>query len=272
MSDIYDPTAPDGDANRGSQYVNKRDIRVVAVALLVLAAAAYPLFLNMVRRAHRSICANNMAGISIAVQQYAVLHDDRFPPIMRTNGFEPDLGDSGHPYTWASDVDELMNPRASFKCPAATDSEVTWIEGRQKLIPLTYGMYQPFGGTLRTIVANPDQSVLIAETSNGGKGETYDPVPFKAGFDGFLVGWNDSNETPGNSSQAVTRLAFPKTEAGKFLRDGDMRHEKGIHGLNCNGAMIFLKPTDAYTHIQHGLPSGLWQIPPISGVHRKVIP
>jgi len=264
----YDPNAVDGDASRGSQYVTKRDIRVIGVFLFILALACYPLFKVLEKRAHRSVCATNLGAIANAISQYAVLHDDRFPPVMRTGPQDqPDLGSTGHPWTWASDIDELMTKRSSFQCPAAEDKEVTWVEGRGKLIPVTYGMYEPYGGYLRTIIPNPDQTVLITETSNMGAGTTYDPIPYKGGWDGFVTGWNNSNEMADNHSLAPTRLAFPGTSNGIFKLGGDARHEDRIQALNCDGAKIFIKPQQVNIFQSRGLPSGLWQVPPISGVH-----
>lgn len=266
----YDPTAPEGDS-RSSQYVTKRDVRIVAVFLILLIAAGFPIFRILQKRAQRSVCATNLGAVANAISQYAVLHDDRFPPIMRTGpGNQPDLGDSGHPYTWVSDIDELMTKRASFLCPAADEKDVTFVEGIHKLIPTTYGMYEPYGGYLRTIIPNPDQTVLISETSNLGSGSTYDPLPYKGGADGFVIGWNDSNDIPDDKSVAATRLAFMGTESGIFKADGEARHEDRIHALNCDGAMIFIKPVEARIKISRGLPSGLWQAPPISGVHGTV--
>jgi hypothetical protein len=186
---------------------------------------------------------------------------------MRTGpGNLPDLGNTGHPYTWVSDIDELMSKRSSFKCPSAEEKDVTWVEGREKLIPTTYGMYEPYGGYLRNIIPNPDQTVLISETSNLGADTTYDPLPYKAGFDGFVIGWNNSNDVPDNKSTAVTRLAFPETASGAFKLGGLARHEDRIHALNCDGAMMFVKPVQANVEISRGLPGGLWQSPPISAL------
>jgi hypothetical protein len=187
----------------------------------------------------------------------------------------PGLGSTGRPYTWASDVSEMMSPRASFKCPTATDAEVTWIEGRERSIPLTYGMYAPYGGYLRNIVPNPDQTVLIAETTNFGALQTYDPVPFKTlegdvvPFDGFVIGWDHSNREPSEHSKMVTRLAFPNTKDGAFTKDGPARHDGGIHALSASGAMLpLLKPSSARIAIRKGLPGGLWEAPPFSAGQR----
>jgi hypothetical protein len=262
----YDPTAPE-DGPARSQYVSKKDVRVVAVAIAVLLACGWPIFKMLERRAQSSVCLSNMGAISNAISQYAVLHDDRFPPIMRTGpNNQPDLGDSGHPYCWASDVVALMSPRSSFRCPAADSKELCWVEGEKQLIPLTYGMYYPYGAYLRTIIPNPDQTALIAETSNEGSNQTFDPLAYPGGWDGFVVGWNTSNDMPGATTNIATRLAFPDTATGVFHKTGAARHDKGIHVLNCDGALINVLPTGARISMSRGLPSGLWQSPPASAL------
>jgi hypothetical protein len=269
----YDPSAPEGSEPSRSQYVSKKDVRIVLVGVILLAIAAYPIYKMLERNAQRSVCATNLGAIAKAISQYAEVHDERFPPIMRTGpNLEPDLGTSGYPYTWASDISEIMSPRSSFKCPAAQNEEITTIEGREKIIQSSYGMYAPYGGYLRTLVPNPDQTVLIAETTNFGALATYDPTPFKTidgqtvKFDGFVIGWNNTNNDPDDKSDKVTRLAFPETSGGVFRKDGPMRHDGGIHALNCSGAMLghLLKPTDAIVPIRRGLPGGIWEAPPAS--------
>ena len=107
----YDPTAPEGEAQRGGNYVSKRDLRVLLVGVLVLMGMLYPIYKVLERNSQKARCAQNMKAMSTAIHEYAALHDDRFPPIMRTlsNG-SPDLGETGIPYTWASDVAEHMYP------------------------------------------------------------------------------------------------------------------------------------------------------------------
>lgn len=267
----YDPTAPEGDAGR-SQYVSKKDVKIVIGGIVLLALLGVPVYKMLERNAQRSQCANNLRAISSAINQYSELHDGRYPPIMRTgpNG-EPDLGETGYPYTWASDVDELMSPRATFTCPTAAPKELTTIEGHGKTIHLAYGMYEPYGGFLRNLVPNPDQTVLIAETSNLGAAGSYDPMPYKnlngdvVPWDGFVIGWNNTNDTPTSSSAFATRLAFPGTSGGQFSeeKNSDARHDGGIHALNCSGGMMrLLKQADAKITIRAGLPADLWEAPP----------
>jgi hypothetical protein len=269
----YDPTAPEGEGQRGAGYVTKKDIRVIGIAMAVLAAILFPIYKLLERSSQSSRCLLNMKAMAAALNEYAEQHDDRFPPLMRTllNG-SPDLGETGLPYTWASDVSGFMNPRASFRCPTAAEPEVAYVEGRDgNRLPVTYGMYSPYGAFLRAIVNDPDQTILIAETSNFGALDTFNPQPFldlegnKIPFDGFVIGWNDSNFQPSESSSAATRLAFPNSADGQFKKDGPMRHDAGIHAIVISGAAApALNPSQAKTEMRFGLPTGIWEAPPVS--------
>lgn len=265
----YDPGAPEGEDSGRSQYVTKKDVRVIFIVIIVMTIVGFPVFKMLEHRARRSMCRSNLGSISEAINQYASLHDERFPPLMRTdlNG-SPDLASSGYPYTWASDLSDLVTKTSAFQCPDTQDSEVTKIEGKTGILNLTYGMYRPYSGFLRSLVANPDQTVLIVETSNHGAGNTYNPVPYKSmdgkeiPWDGFSVGWDTGNGKPSEKSAFVTRLAFPGTANGQFEKDGDVRHEGGILAINCSGAILpGLRPNDAKIKIRGGLPSGLWEAP-----------
>lgn len=269
VTGAYDPTAPDGDDYGRSQYVSKRDVRVIAVFLIILALAAIPIFKMLERNAHKSTCRSNLGAIADAMNQYASLHDDRFPPIMRTGSDnEPDLGSTGYPYTWASDLSQFMKHNTSFVCPEARPEEITKVEGEHGVIDLTYGMYEPYGGYLRTIVPNPDQTVLIIETSNHGSNGSFDPLPYKDSsgkeipWDGFVVGWNNTNDKPNDQSSLVTRLAFPESAGGKFNLKDPSRHDGGIIAINCSGSLLpLIRPHDAVVRMKGGLPSGYWEAP-----------
>ena len=148
------------------------------------------------------------------------------------------------------------------------------VEGQNNArIPLTYGMYAPYGGFLRNSIENPDQTVILAETSNFGATGVFNPQPFpnlegaKIPHDGFVIAWDDSNLEPSDKSSYVTRLAFPNTSGGVFAKDGAARHDAGLHAITASGAASpLLKPQDAKVErrFKGDLPSGMWAAPPIS--------
>lgn len=269
----YDPSAPEGAGGGGSAYVSRKDVRIIAVGVVCLSIILFPIYKAMEKNSERARCLQNMKALSAAINEYAALHDDRFPPIMRTqlNG-APDLGNTGLPYTWASDAAEFMSPRSSFLCPSASPDEIVYVEGKGGTkIPVTYGMYAPYGGYLRSIVDNPDQTIILAETSNNGALKTFDPVPFvgmkgeKIPHDGFVIGWDNDNFEANEQTRFVTRLAFPESAGGKFVKDGPMRHEKGLHGIVVSGAASsYITPLQARVEMKFGLPGGMWAVPPVS--------
>lgn len=275
MSDTnqaYDPNAVDGDSNRGSNYVTKKDFRVIVIGILAFTIMLIPIYKVLERNSEKARCAQNMAAIANGIGQYAALHDDRFPPLMRTAGDAPDLGEKGVPFTWASDVQEFMNARASFLCPTAKPEEIVQTESLNGgPLPVTYGMYAPYSGFLRSQIDDPDMTIIVAETSNYGATGTYNPNPFKDAqgrnipFDGFAIGLDDNNLYGTEASKFVTRLAFPGSANGKFEEKGQTRHDGGIHAITATGsASPLLKPNDAIITRRFGLPGGIWTVPPIS--------
>jgi len=266
----YDPTLPEGEIPRGSQYVSKRDFRVILIALAVLAVFLWPIYSILERRSQRALCAQNLKSIQEAVFLYAASKDDRLPPIMvEALPNVPELeATGGVPYTWASDIQPLMNTRAKLTCPAATPEEVGQIsvEGGQQGI--TYGMYMPYGGYPLTSIESRSSTVILAETSNRGARDTFDPFPLldrngnPSPSDSFAIGWSNTNDYPDQQSTHVTRLAFPDTKSGAFKKDGPSRHDEGIHAINAEGARLILKPEQAFTRPRLELPQGLWSVPP----------
>ena len=186
MSDAtgpYDPNAVEGEKPVGHQYVSVKDLRVWGIGLLVLSVPMYFVYKVLEGNSERHRCITNMSGVFSAINLYAEQHDNRFPPLARTqpDGVTPQLSENGEAYTWISDVQPFLTKRASFVCPTATAPEAVPNEGEGgKTLPSTYGMYAPYAGILTSLVEAPDQIILVAETSNHGAKATYDPVPFGA--------------------------------------------------------------------------------------------
>lgn len=251
MSDTqgpYDPNAVEGDKSAGGQYVQIKDLKVWGLALLVLAAFSYPIYKLLEKNSERHLCIVNLGAIYEAANLYAGEHDNRFPPVARTqaDGYTPTLGTGGNPYTWVSDVGTFMSSRANFRCPSADPEEIVHNESATTAgatVPSSYGMYAPYGGVLVSLVENPDDVVLISETSTNGAKGTTDPKPFGSSLpDGFAIGWSDSNASPSKRTQNVTRLAFPGSEKGE-AKEG--RHGTFIQALTASGKLIKLEPGDA---------------------------
>jgi len=147
-------------------------------------------------------------------------------------------------------------------CPTAGDAEVVRNESPEsskKTVNSTYGMYVPYGGILTSLVESPDEVVLIAETSNRGAKDTFNPKPYGENLpDGFTIGWSNSNGTPDKSTTSVTRLAFPGSANGP-TKIG--RHGSFLQALTASGRLISLVPDDATFNTGGGI-NPHWKLPP----------
>jgi len=278
MDGTYDPLAPEGAAPGRSAYVSKKDVKVVAIALVFLAVLMYPVIRILVRRSEKARCINNMKGIMDAINQYAIQNDDKFPPLYDTGSAdEPALQASGAPYTWASDLQEYMSPRVSFKCPSVDPEEVTFSQDSRTekgKFALTYGMFAPLSSFNRSLVEDPDEAILIGETSNRGSDNTYDPKPFvdSAGhfmpYDGMSIGWDNDNFDGNEATKYVTRLAFPDSAGPVFKKEGLGRHDEGTFVLTVTGHLRTVKPNIAEVSRRYGNLYGNWPMPLTAKRHR----
>ena len=268
MSDVggaYDPNAVEGDRSAGGQYITRKDLKIWGIGLVVLGVFSYPVFQYLKGQSERARCGTNLRAVYQAISLYAEQHDYRFPPLARTepDGVTPSLSDNGRAYTWISDVAPFMNARQSFLCPSATEAERVLNESpisATATIPSAYGMYVPYAGVLTSIVENPDEVVLIADTSNAGATETIDPLPYGKNLpDGFAIGWSNSNAMPDKATKSVTRLAFPHSEAGETKAG---RHGKFIWAVSASGELLQLTPEDAAYNSGIGGVSPHWRLPP----------
>src|SRR5882724_6443466 len=101
MSDPYDPTETD-DRRRGSQYVSRKDVKIIGVVVLVLAVIAWPVYMYMLRGVHNSICNKNLRKIAGAMTNYITDSEDHLPFAYETSSYEStDVNlRNGFAYTW----------------------------------------------------------------------------------------------------------------------------------------------------------------------------
>ncbi len=268
MSDTtgpYDPNAVEGDRSAGGQYVTAKDIRIWGIALVVLGVASYPIYKYLEGQSERARCSANLRAVYQALSLYADQHDNRLPPLarMEPDGVTPSLSEKGQPYTWVSDVAPFMNPRQSFVCPTATKEETVDNESGEAGktgVPSTYGMYAAYAGVLISNIENPDDAIIVGETSNRGAAASLDPKPFGTTTpDGFAIGWIDTNTNPTKATKSVTRLAFPGSDKGTAETG---RHGKFVWGLSASGELRQITPEDvAYTSGLGGV-NPHWKLPP----------
>ncbi|RYG40452.1 hypothetical protein EON79_22580 [bacterium] len=270
MSDLYDPQATEAEASAKSQYLGKKDLYVLGGVVLVLALLLTPIYMMGKKNSEKARCVQNFKSMFDAVNLYAKDHDDGLPPVYVVgDGGLPATNSKDEPYTWISDTAAYMTTRASFKCPAATPGEGVLVQSPTGGAPIesTYGMYMPYGGVKTFNVERADTTVLIAETSNQGANDTFDPLPFK--HDGVVIGWDDNNYQSTEQSATITRLAFKGSASGdpdKALGRHDGRDERGpytgVHALTASGELISIRPKDSkISQRADKLPGGLWNVP-----------
>lgn len=263
-------TASDDDdikERRRSSYVTRKEWRVVLFAAIVFGAILFTIYKFAEKESQFHICTGNFQQMRNAIFVYAANNNDRLPPVFAEDGKgEPLLIPSSSPagdapYSWVSLIQPAMEVRASFVCPSADGSERSSnlhpTDPKSDLFS-TYGMYRARSAWPLTMIRDPDSTVIITETSNRGSANTFDPMPFKSAPDGIAIGWNDSNLALTKDSAFVTRLAFPKSEGGKFAENGLARHSRGINVLFASGRRGLLKPPDAKIERLGNEPTGYW--------------
>lgn len=232
-----------------SAYLSRKDVRAFFIGGVIIVVLMIPIYMVFKSQRDRHLCKQNIGQIFKAIQLYAIINDNRFPPLyVEGQGREPNLFQGNDPFTWMSLVQSGMSARSSFVCPSA--DEVEMIENLhpdadKPPFKSAYGMYRPWSGYNSVMIVNPDTSVLIVETSNAGAANTYDPLSFSHKIDGMAVGWNDDNFKATGLSEYVTRLAFPNSAGGRFLKDGEARHGEIIHAVTTSGRLLYLKPPAA---------------------------
>jgi hypothetical protein len=263
MSNQFDPDAPEGSADLGSQYISKKDIAWIILALVVVGGSFAAIYPQLRKQAHESACKKNMKDIAFSVKQYAEIYDGRFPPLYEVGpGGSPQLT-NGLPIVWASVIPSLPTG-SSFKCPAAPETAVTRVNGQSvsrsmfsredkqlKYIDLTYGMLASLSARAVSDVANENQTVLISETSNNGSQNVYNPLPFTddegtpSKFDGFSIGFDNQQTNLDPESKFVTRLAFQNTSKGDFSsKEIEGRHGKINFSIKVDGSLGRLTAAD----------------------------
>lgn len=262
-TDSYDPA----EERPRASHITKKDLRVLAVVLVVIAVLLYPIYKAMLGQSEKHLCKQNFKGISNAITLYAMSNDDKLPPAyVAPDGVSPLLDSKGRPFTWVSLVSEYMSGRSNFECRSASSAENTVHQHQtdsSKSITCSYGYYLPRAGASTYAFRDISQAVLVTETSNRGSNDTFDPIPLldingQPAPDAYVVGFDDSNTGPTNKSASVTRLAFKGTSGGIFSPTGPTRHEGGNFFLFADGHAATHGPGNAKLRRLGAQIEGFW--------------
>lgn len=265
MNDQYDPNAPED--RRSSQYVSRRDVRIVSVVLVVLAFAAWPLYVYMLHGVHESVCKKHLHRIGSAIGNYVLDFDEHLPFAYETVGYEGmDIRPmNGLAHTWHWALKPYMQSTDVFTCPEASDDQNTRVTDGSKVMPVSYGMLGAYSGVDFNTIPNPGQKFLISETVKNGNAGTYDPYPFPevGGEDGFIIGFDNDQLYPNKDTKYATRLAYPDswTKQGApptFNDETPSRHPGGVNFLFLDGSARTLNAKAARVN----WPGGPYEVPP----------
>ncbi len=267
MSERYDPQAVDDTPGR-SEYFSRKDAKWFVLLFVIAAAAGYPLFQWGNDQKNKALCSNNIKALGDALNLYAEQNDDRYPPLFEADSSgAPDTSGGKIPVTWASVVRSYHNGRTDLRCPAADEDEHALTQWRGGPTPITYGLYAAHSTVTRTNIGSPDETILLAETSNLGSKGSFDPLPYKDASgnrlsDAFVIGWDNSNEAPNAQTKAVTRLAFRETGNGAFGEKSYSRHSPRIHAITVSGRRVLLSPQDSRATWRITTLTGQWRSQP----------
>lgn len=265
MAEFQDLSEERTDENRRSDLVSKADVKKFLVGLVVVAVVLSPIFFYLRENAYRATCGKNLLQLYKGITLYAAENNDRLPPVYVTSQTDAPYIERGAANTWVQLIEGQTKESVSTVCQSAGAEDRVMVHSESGSRGLTYGMFAPLGGEPMDLIDNPDQAVLLGETANMGASGTYDPMPFKDAsgevvpYDGFVIGFNDSNLLPTDASKAVTRLAFPDTADGQFKLDGRTRHRDGIQIVTASGRLRTIKPDMAYLKLG-GAENPLWKI------------
>ncbi len=269
MADAYDP-AESEDKRRAGQYITRKDIRLIGIVLLILAIAAWPLYLYLLRQTHNALCGRNMRKIASALLNYEQDFEGRLPYAYETAGYGSNavgIRGDGYAYTWQWQLNRYIANWEAFTCPAAKPGEESHSSDGSEVHSNDYGMLWGYSGVDGSTIIDPGSKVLIADSSNRGANGTFDPSPLTdpggnpLKNDGFLLGFDNGNERPNAQTKFATRLAFPGSKNGKFDEETDSRHPGGnIHIMFADGHVRSLNAKAARVN-QVGDSFGPWDVP-----------
>ncbi len=217
------------------------------VAMLVL----IPLYQQLVDIKRTSDCLSNLKEIATALSLYQMDYGGGLPVAYYAQGDgQPQLDASGRPLSWALGISGYVrkDPARVLLCPAdplGGSTRISHPRDPNRAIGLSYGFYAPLSGRKVSDVAQPGQTILIADSVAGGQLGTLDPQPLLNGNDGFVLGFDDGLFAPTARSRYIARLAVWRLDATADWKAGNLRafHGKGVNVLHVDGHVATRDPT-----------------------------
>ena len=241
-----------------TKYWSKKEFVIVCVLLLVLLPFIGFFLVGQIDRSNDVFCRLNVRAIGQAVAGYSGDNDDRLPPthMMDIDGSPKIIDGLGVPDTWASQVQPYLTVRQSFLCRSAKSDETmktVSLEKGHKHFDISYGFYRGLSSVPKNQIPYPGSIVMVAETTNHGRSESYNPKRFPDDKpDGFLIGWDDGNLEFSKATKLVTRLAFSNAKSGYSGPNLTGRHRDRINAVTIDGSLRKLTAMDAV--VEHAAP------------------
>jgi prepilin-type processing-associated H-X9-DG protein len=266
-TDAYDPLAPEDKPKTG--LMTRKDAIRIFGGLLFLAIIGLPVYNKMMEDRNKYVCRSHLGEILKAMQLYAEINTDRFPPAYAIDNDGNPIMSKGRANTWVSVISGMMNkPTTEFSCPTAHDDEHVANAGPSGItLKSTFGLFGAMSAMPTSSVASPTQTALLIESSDRGSQGTLNPIPFGANYpDGFLVGFDNTNLLPGelrsviNKSEYASRLAFRNTKNKSFTKQTAGRHGEVIHIAYVDGHIGNIKAPAAKIQRQGEEIVGLWSV------------
>lgn len=234
---------------------------ILFVVVMGLLSFGYRGFLKLRDDARFHTCQANLNQIGKGMLLYLDDNGQRFPPPYQADDQGGVSTDSrGRPRTWVTNLyQRVQEGEYVFQCPSATEAENTLLTNpdpkkRGASLQLSYGMVSGLAFAKKDEIGNLGSVALVAETMRGGRRGSYDPKPLLDGNDGFLVGFDDSNEGRTESSRRVTRLALVRYGEEQTT---DRHAGRGLVMLYVDGHVGVLGPDAMFVN---NYPS-LWTFP-----------
>jgi len=222
----------------------------IATAVVVVVLVLIPLYQQLLDIKRTADCLSNLKEIATALNLYQMDYGGALPVAYyaRADG-QPQTDAAGRPLTWVHSISSYVRKELDriLVCPADPlrgSTRLTHPRDPKRELRLSYGFYSPLSARKPSELAQPGQTVLIADSVAGGQLGTIDPNPMLNGNDGFLLSFDDSLFAPTKRSQFIARLAVWRIQPQGEWQASNLRafHAKGVNVLHADGHVATRDP------------------------------